>query len=135
MHLSGCKRKAVIPMYDKLIKRLRKTSIDFGESDHVSVMMIEAADAIEDLQGKAKVLEKLADYWCNKAPKWIPVTERLPKENGFYLCLYKHKASGGVAMDEGLSILQWINNKWGINDIYLVTHWMPLPQPPKDGEP
>ena len=36
-------------MYDKLIKRLRETSIDFGELDHVSVMMIEAANAIEEL--------------------------------------------------------------------------------------
>ena len=36
-------------MYDELVKRLRETSIDFGELDHVSVMLIEAADAIEDL--------------------------------------------------------------------------------------
>ena len=36
-------------MYDELIEQLRETSIDFGESDHVSVMLIEAADAIGDL--------------------------------------------------------------------------------------
>lgn len=116
-------------------------------------LMKQAADAIEDLQkqlhkseednvnltgwlaeehAKAEDFENKLNLWRHdKISRWIPVTEQLPKENGFYLCLYKHKASGGVAMDEGLSILQWINNKWGINDIYLVTYWTPLPQPPE----
>lgn len=69
-----------------------------------------------------------------KPAQWIPVTERLPEENGFYLCLYEAKHSGGVAMDEGLSILQYLDSKWHLNDAYSVTYWMPLPEPPKDGE-
>ena len=40
-------------MYEELIQRLRETSMDFGEADHVSVMLLEAADAIEELSGKA----------------------------------------------------------------------------------
>ena len=127
-------------MYDELIKRLRETSVYFGESDDVSVMMIEAANAIEELQKQLREEKvdnvNLTGWLAEEHAKhlWIPVTERLPEKNGFYLCLYKHKHPGGVAMDEGLSILQRINNKWGINDIYLVTHWMPLPQPPEDCE-
>ena len=81
------------------------------------------------------------DSLCDKyvcevkdVPHWIPVTERLPNENGFYLCLYKHKHPGGVTLDEGLSIRQWYNGKWKLNEIYAVTHWMPIPEPPKEGE-
>ena len=36
-------------MYEKMIQRLRETSMDFGEVDHVSVLLLEAADAIEEL--------------------------------------------------------------------------------------
>ena len=41
-------------MYDELIKRLRETSLDFGELDDVSVMMIEAANAIEELSKRSE---------------------------------------------------------------------------------
>lgn len=122
-------------MYDELIKRLKASCGSCKLWDGHKCCLkgecsaqksLQAADAIEDLENRLNLWRQ------DKIRRWIPVTERLPKENGFYLCLYKHKASGGVATDEGLSILQWINNKWGINDIYLVTHWMPLPQPPED---
>lgn len=125
------KKSEVIPMYDELIERLRNclTEVNCTGCDCNNSLIKQAADAIDDLENRLNLWRQ------DKIRRWIPVTERLPKENGFYLCLYKHKASGGVAMDEGLSILQWINNKWGINDIYLVTHWMPLPEPPEsDGE-
>ena len=79
----------MIPMYDELIEQLRETSIDFGESDHISVMMIEAADAIEELQQITTHYEEESKGWwlaaCDakeeierlkeQIPKWIPVTE------------------------------------------------------------
>lgn len=142
-------------MYEEMVKRLQ----DFAAGtmrDADAQLAFDAADVIEKMSKLADAIPHVCECCigcelekknggCNNAfvlspkramqylikPRWIPVTERLPEENGFYLCLYKHKASGGVAMDEGLSILQWINNKWGINDFYLVTHWMPLPQPPE----
>ena len=124
-------------MYEELIETLRETS---------DKRMHEAADAIEEL---AKDLERSKDYesfWEKEAnealrkfkvavankPHWIPVAERLPSENGFFLCLYNHKHPGGVAMDGGLSILQWFCGRWNLNEIYTVTHWMSLPQPPKE---
>ena len=37
-------------MYEEdLIKRLRNVSIDLGQLDHVSVLLLQAADAIEEL--------------------------------------------------------------------------------------
>lgn len=60
--------------------------------------------------------------------KWIPVTERLPKQQGFYLVA--HQRSGCVA--------ERFYYK-DCPDLFVkttgdpVTHWMPLPEPPKEG--
>lgn len=63
--------------------------------------------------------------------KWIPVSERLPEHGEIILCR--------LTFNE-LRILQWDNvskwwlgygagNDWRQKD---VTHWMPLPEPPKE---
>lgn len=41
-------------MYEDLIKRLRDVSMYFGQFDYVSVLLLEAADAIEVLSKKEK---------------------------------------------------------------------------------
>ena len=94
---------------------------------------IAAADAIEELsRAQEQWIEQERNALLQSIPRWIPVTERLPERNGFYLCLYESKAKGGVAMDEGLSISQFINKKWSLFDSYVVTHWLPIPEPPKE---
>ena len=78
-----------------------------------------------------------------RVPQWISVTERLPDETGRYLAVKKRIAPdefGGnrtdivilrFFVDDGFRmpthIPDWINEE--INEE--VTHWMPLPQPPK----
>lgn len=66
--------------------------------------------------------------------KWISVNDELPKEGGRYWCYLEHQN------DLGLSYLQWNcsynENEKRFSDKYLtdgekVTHWMPLPEPPK----
>ena len=131
--------KAVIPMYDKLIKLLRETSIDFGESDHISVMMIEAADAIEELHKQLdnaeieniKLREEFAKYRAKH--RWIPVTERLPEESGSYLIV------DGRTISEAYYGKGWAGDNWTDPvEMYMTfhpTHWMPLPAPPEsEGE-
>lgn len=139
-------------MFDELIKRLIETSVDFGESDDVSVMMIEAANAIEELQKITTHYEEESKGWwlaaCDakeererlkeQIPKWIPVTERLPNCNGCYLVWIPHFFGGEIGMP---SICYFDgSNTW--HDSYGVdferilhpddvTHWMPLPQPPE----
>ncbi len=57
-------------MYEALVKRLRETSMDFGETDHLSVMLLEAANAIEEQQNlncellfRVGQAEALIDYY------------------------------------------------------------------------
>lgn len=56
--------------------------------------------------------------------EWIPATERLPEENTYVLMC----ASTGSIM-KGSYDHQW--NHWNCFRTITITHWMPLPEPPK----
>ena len=43
-------------MYEEQIKRLRNISMDYEQSDHVSVLLLEAADAFDELLKAAKAM-------------------------------------------------------------------------------
>lgn len=78
--------------------------------------------------------ENLADYLIAHGvtvQQWIPVSERLPEEDGYYLCYVR----SCLFQDRRyLNILKC--DKYGFSDgaIYTdnVTHWMPPPEPPKE---
>lgn len=61
--------------------------------------------------------------------EWIPVTERLPEVRTWVLCYCRANSFDVFRMtDEG----HW---QYGNRSIYMkgyVTHWMPLPEPPKE---
>ena len=66
--------------------------------------------------------------------KWIPVTERLPEEMEWVLC---------ACVDREVHILRYdyLMDDWDIhhrpNACYgrgFVTHWMPLPEPPREDQ-
>lgn len=142
-------------MYDDLVKRL----CCCADNDDCSrchfemkcpgydMIFAEAADAIEKLRAKADLhKEVIEDYrranmmLINKFPKWIPVTERLPKAG---------RKSYWVCTDTGYQCeCRWTNDRfgiiesdewgWKIFDIpqyQKVVAWMPLPdpyEPPKE---
>ena len=62
-------------------------------------------------------------------PKWIPVTERLPEIEGRYLCVRRIGKSGMVYVQ----LMNGDSYGFSMEHIYTddVTHWMPLPNPPK----
>ena len=100
---------------DELVKRLREHN---GWA--LNETLDQAADAIEELS----------------KPRWIPVTERLPKEEEIYWCY----TNMGIMCE-----CRWTNNRWGLGEsdkwgwnimdvpqYQKVTHWMPLPEPPEE---
>ena len=58
--------------------------------------------------------------------KWIPVTERLPDDEGSYL-VYSRKSKTVFTAHYRPNISKWANRANG----QFITHWMPLPEPPK----
>lgn len=94
----------------------------------------EAADTIEELEAVCKKQEvdlvEMTGELASK-PKWIPVTERLPKYGervlvfgGFtmYVAYYDKNRYGGESWHKLNSKSHYCNP----------THWMPLPEPPKE---
>lgn len=106
-------------IYDELLKRLRDAAkmsealavlLPHSEGNATAKLYNEAADAIEELS-------KL---------RWIPVNERLP-EHGWHL------AYGPTIKMEVLHF-HCVEEVWSSERYYNieVTHWMPLPEPPKE---
>ena len=68
--------------------------------------------------------------------KWIPVSEMLPDNIGMYLVIEKHWISGSPCR----RIAKWNTVDWCTADrrskelTPRITHWMPLPEPPKDDQ-
>lgn len=60
--------------------------------------------------------------------RWIPVTERLPEPLEYVLVYVSNRDYVEIAY-------MTIYKEWvGVEIKSQVTHWMPLPNPPKDGE-
>lgn len=77
--------------------------------------------------------EAVADYLLDSGvtvQEWISVKDRLPEESGMYIVT----ANDGHA--HRVSFVQWQkkNRMWnltGARSYWRVTHWQPMPQPPK----
>lgn len=78
--------------------------------------------------------------------KWISVKDRLPKKNGEYLC-YSSDSKTMLTLrfarclhccvdkfdfaDKHRSGFYEYDGEWGYFEYSGITHWMPLPEPPK----
>ena len=63
--------------------------------------------------------------------EWIPVEDELPKVGGYVVCIAKENPfSRFMPMVARIEKNGWVNP---ITEQYIseVTHWMPMPQPPK----
>ena len=101
-------------MRDKLIELLM--DMPFGNSTY---------------EEEERHMEDLADYLIANGvtvQQWIPVSERLPE--------YEEPVMGWDAELRDMGIVNFIYGKFlDIIDMSEtnVTHWMPLPEPPKEG--
>ena len=59
---------------------------------------------------------------------WIPVTDRLPQDDEDVLVWVNGTHRDMAYRDEGV----WYDEEH--NHLNNITHWMPLPEPPKEGE-
>lgn len=134
-------------MYDELITRLRDAAkvsaaltvfLPQSNGNAMVKLLDDAADAIAELKKKVDEWQETACNWNNEyyhlldnKPRWISVEDRLPDE-GEYVLATRLSLSGKM-----MAVSFWFRddrNKahWGGENELLVTHWMPLPQPPKE---
>ena len=144
-------------MYDELIKDLREwPRICIEYTGSLDELHDKAADAIEELQADktalngtvTNLLEQIKDLG---EPRWIPVTERLPDMH----MVHSEYGCGDYMISDAVAIYAidlgetpevfcgmyekdlgedgfegWIDCEG--NHFNTVTHWMPLPEPPKE---
>lgn len=111
------------------------------ENVRIGNVLDEAAKRMEELENKNGRLGELLvrktalDGGRAQRPsptmEWISVEDRLPEENGTYLIAVK---GGCTTHITGFDIEdnEFCHNVFRKSDI---THWMPLPEPPKPKEP
>lgn len=130
-------------MYDDLVRELQCcpdgeygcSRCDYKNSIHCrETLMKQAADAIEELSRDLNSAgQTIADLTIEKAvrgeTRWIPVAERLPEEYVSVLCYCSRNGQYGCGerCKEDNGTIYWI----GLNGM-IPSHWMPLPQPPKE---
>ena len=145
-------------IYKELVERLRAGAFTVEE---LSIILPKAADAIEELSKKVELEHQsgFADGQIaanRKKPRWIPVTERLPEDNEAVIVVWVNhspviyyqqikdkpqKATGvcykgkwywwsAVVQDYLAEYGEWEPDK--MDAAIEVTHWMPLPEPPKE---
>ena len=83
----------------------------------------------DDWYGNDDIAEKLILNGVT-VQEWVPVTERLPKEKVNCIVHYQH----AYCDNDGywaIGVCFYDSEKFQIGLAYKVTHWMPLPEPPK----
>ena len=78
---------------------------------------------------------ELIDKLRAQVPKWISVCERLPETTGYYLCYVERYDVIDVIhySTKNKAFNSWDEN-FSPDCVIAVTHWMPLPEPPKDDD-
>ena len=80
--------------------------------------------------------EAVADYLLDNGvtvQEWISVEEKLPEDGGYVVCIAKRNPfSRFMPMVARIEKNGWVNP---MTEQYIseVTHWLPMPKPPKEG--
>lgn len=140
-------------MYDELIRQMmaccngvpcEDANCGFNpksDLDCIEQLLTRAADAIEELKKDLEQWQDYYEFWKHKAeqglkmlqvaisnmPCWIPVTERLPEDRKTVL----------ATVNEVVCVAFYGNYTWREVETYSIfypTHWMPLPEPPKENK-
>lgn len=128
--------------YIELINNLRQEAeweayLQPHSANETPKLLSEAADVIEKLLKAVNFHKYNSEFWEDKYntladEKWIPVTKRLPEESQFVLAygekLFPNRHDGGTVY-----VTRRIEDYWsGLGRTKNITHWMPLPEPPKE---
>ena len=100
---------------------------------NIYLPMMAGSDTIGEYNIPHKFKREIADYLISHGvtvQEWVSVEDRLPEEKVNCIVHYKHAYCDN---DDywAIGICFYDGEKFQIGLAYKVTHWMPLPQPPK----
>lgn len=90
--------------------------------------LLDRADRVED-QSAGRIMKRAAERLKQLDNQWIPVTERLPEGECIAIGFQNEMLIGWVYADAYSDTLYTAESDGEI--LRNVTHWMPLPEPPK----
>lgn len=114
----------------------RKIGLYPGKSG-IWTVIEQAADRIANQSTHIAALQQEIEKLRGQLPRWIPVTERLPELDELVLVIASGKPKENITLDGAIELATLYSDGWcletwpewtGAN----VTHWMPLPEPPKE---
>ena len=100
---------------------------------NIYLPMMAGSDTIGEYNIPHKFKREIADYLISHGvtvQEWVSVDDRLPEEKVNCIVHYKHAYCDN---DDywAIGICFYDGEKFQMGLSYKVTHWMPLPQPPK----
>jgi hypothetical protein len=96
-------------------------------------LLEQAESAVYWNSGDRNFIEKIADHLIANGvtfQRWIPVTERLPHSGVVVLCACDMNAVHALSHDDVMDDWDAMYGRVCFRKEF-VTHWMPLPEPPK----
>ena len=63
--------------------------------------------------------------------EWISVDDRLPEESGYYLVVADIGRNEVLSYSKKYQAFNTFDDSYSESNVIPVTHWMPLPNPPK----
>ena len=117
-------REVAIDVREKLVELL----------GNIYLPMMDGSNTVGEYTIPHKFKEKIADHLITNGvtvQSWIPVTERLPEEKVDCIVHYKH-AYCDTDGYWAIGFCFYDGEKFKFDPAYKVTHWMPMPEPPKE---
>lgn len=102
--------------------------------DNIYLPMMDGSNTVGECTIPYKFKEKIANHLITNGvtvQSWIPVTERLPEEKVDCIVHYKH-AYCDTDDYWKIGFCFYDCEKFKLDPAYKVTHWMPIPEPPKE---
>ena len=129
---------------DKVKKNLDENKPDWTAEDYaVACEDAEFYSSIEDFIAEHDdeiEMMMFAPELVPDEPKWIPCAERMPEDKVPVLFVWRSQ-NGNVSVLHGWHFeIRSLGSAWHQSGMGMhrpdneVTHWMPLPEPPKDGD-
>ena len=114
-------KRHIKPKADSTLRNMRKDEL----IEYIRCLENNYNVAVSFNENQAKYIESLGVL-----PMWIPVTERLPDDFSENLCRVIRPIPGGKYVRETKVLWCDYDKSWSCEGL-IVTHWMPLPEPPK----